>query len=114
MVARLLFSLLVALGLFVSPVSMASGGGMAMAHSTSIERVEANGHCAGSETPAEEPSDDSKMSCAAACAAFPPMLPATGEEIPLVKLADEMLAHTRLAGIHPEGETPPPRITSEI
>lgn len=114
MMLRFLFSLIVGLGLLLSPVMMASGGGMALAHSTSVEMVEADGHCAGSEAPADEPSPQAKMSCATACAAFTPLSPAVRNQLQHEGPKAAMPPPQFLAGIHPEGETPPPRITPEI
>ncbi|HEX8214733.1 MAG TPA: hypothetical protein VF582_04585 [Allosphingosinicella sp.] len=111
---RLLSSIFVALALFLSPLAMASGSGMAMSHPAPASAPEAAGHCAGSEGPADEGKAHVKLSCASACAAFLPRGPVTSDEAPAARVVVAMSRPQLLAGIHPEGETPPPRMTPEI
>ncbi len=112
MMLRLLFSMIVGLGLLLSPVTMA-GGGVAMAHTAAAETIEADRHCHGSEAPEEESSEAGKSSCAAACAALAPLLPAAQDPGQLANSRHEAPLHRMLVGIHPEGETPPPRSNPE-
>lgn len=105
---RLLASLLVALAMFFSPLAMEMGVGMAMAQTTASV---SDGGCAAMHHPApEEHKADLKTNCAAACAAIPGT-PATLRARCVHPKSSAAMAPTRaLAGIGPEGETPPPRI----
>ena len=111
---RLLSSIIVALALFLSPLAMASGSGMAMSHPAAASTSEAAGHCGGSETPADDGKGPVKLSCASACAAFLPAGPAASDEAPADPAVLTHAGPQLLVGVHPEGETPPPRMTPEI
>lgn len=109
---RFLSSFFVAMALFLSPLAMAGGAGMAMPHATATVSA-AGDHCAGGEVPSDEDSS-MKVSCASSCAAYPPVAPLPAEK-PATARAELGIAKPQLlAGIHPEGETPPPRMTPEI
>ncbi len=109
---RLFASLLVALAMFSSPLSMEMGVGTAMAQSTAAM---SDGGCPGMHDPAPvEQKADLKMSCAAACAAIP-VTPATVRARFVRPEARAAMAPAQvLVGIGAERETPPPRIASEI
>jgi hypothetical protein len=111
---RLLSSLFVALALFFSPLSMASGSGMAMSHPMTSAAPETEGHCAGGESSTDESKAPAKLSCASACAAFLPATPVASDEAPAGPAVLTLSGPKLLIGIHPKGETPPPRITPEI
>ena len=109
---RLFASLLVALGLFFSPMAMEMGGGTAMARTS---MAETEGSCAGMDHPSrDDQSSDVPMSCFSACAAIPGAPAELGEQAAALAAARIVLPAQRLTGIWPEGETPPPRIASEI
>lgn len=113
---RFISSLLVAIGLLLSPLAMVNGAAMAMPHRAAtgmVERV-ADGHCAGEHAPADEEKAPAKASCASACAAVPAVPPVFLEETDQVREAIGLRGSQVLSGIHPEGETPPPRISREI
>ena len=109
---RFLSSLVVALALFLSPLAMASGAGMAMPSAAAA--TGAGSHCAGSEAPSDADNSLMEMSCASSCAAYSPdpLIPAANASASPAKPI--VMKPRLLAGIHPEGETPPPRITPEI
>ena len=109
---RLVASLLVALALFVSPLVMASGAGMAMPHAAALSQVD--GHCAGEEAPADEDGAPAKGSCASACAACLSLGASSSAAASIAPLVIAANGPQVLSGIHPEGETPPPRMTPEI
>jgi hypothetical protein len=111
---RFLSSLFVALALFWSPLAMVSGAGMAMSHPSATAASDTGGHCTENEAPSGEESAPSELSCASACAAFLPCGPTTANEAPTAQAVLTLLGPQLLAGIHPEWETPPPRMTSEI
>ena len=111
---RLLSSLLVAFALFASPLMMASGAGMAKSPASTEASSAVSGHCTEDQVPSDEPHAPKKMSCATGCAAF---LPDEGVEADAAPVGLAILTVPRarsLTGIHPEGETPPPRIPPEI
>jgi len=108
---RLLASFLVALALFLSPMVMEMGGGMAMAET---RLTETDGGCAGHHAPADDRTSDMKMSCAIACAAIPGTPATVKAQVVPAKGATLIGAAHMLTGIWPEGETPPPRSASEI
>lgn len=109
---RLLASLTVAFAMFFSPLAMEKGGAMAMARATVGAT---DGGCAGMQHPAsEEQKSDLKMNCAAACAALPGA-PATMRARIIQPSSRTAIAPSQvLSGFLGEGETPPPRIASEI
>ena len=109
---RLIASLLVALALFVSPLAMANGAGMAMPHAPALSQVD--GHCAGEEAPADDEGAPAKASCASACAACLSLGATSSAAVPMAPLVIAATGPQVLSGIHPEGETPPPRILPEI
>lgn len=109
---RLLSSLLIAIAMLFSPLVMTSGAGMAMPHAAAAATT--TDHCAGEESPVGDDKAPVKASCASACAAFPAMAPVASEH-PLARDEDaEDRGSQLLAGVQPEGETPPPRIPPEI
>ena len=110
---RFLSSLLVAIALFLSPLAMANGAGMAMPHGTATATA-AGDHCAGKEAPSDEGDSSMKVSCASSCAAYPPFTPLPAEKPATARAKLGIAKPQLLAGIHPEGETPPPRMTPEI
>ncbi len=111
---RLLSSLLLALALLLSPLGMIGGAGPA--HAATPPAALAGGHC--SETaPAqkhETPAPGMEVGCAVACAAVSATDPFTAERLPHAAMPPALLGDQLLSGIHPEGETPPPRIRPEI
>ena len=111
---RLLSSFLVALILFLSPLMMANGAGMAMPHAAAAANAQTDNHCAGDQAPSENQKSPAKASCASACAAFPAVSPAPSGVAPAVRLAIVASRPRVLSGIHPEGELRPPRNTPEI
>lgn len=113
---RLFSSLLVAIALLLSPMAMASGAAMAMpgAAVAAVAESVADGHCAGKEAPADEEKAPAKASCASACAAVPAASPVFLEDAAVAREAISLRGPQVLSGIHPEGETPPPRIIREI
>ncbi|HEX8534262.1 MAG TPA: hypothetical protein VF662_08845 [Allosphingosinicella sp.] len=109
---RIVSALFVALAMFLSPVMMAGGGGIA--HAAPAAQAKGDGHCRGETAPEGKQKPDMKMSCASACAAFPAATPAMAERSvqpkPLAAAAEPLL----LTGIAPERETPPPRPSPAI
>ena len=111
---RLLSSLLLALALLLSPLAMIGGAGSA--HAAMPQAASAGGHCA-ETAPApghEMPAPIMEVGCAMACAAVAAAEPLTAERLPDVVVQPALLGDQLLSGIHPEGETPPPRIRPEI
>lgn len=108
---RVLSSLLVAMALFLSPLAMAGGAGMAMPHAAVTA---AGDHCAGTEAPSDENDPAMEVSCASSCAAYPPLSPLPAEKPAALRAKLAIAKPQLLAGIHPEDETPPPRMTPEI
>lgn len=109
---RLLSSLLLVFALLLSPLAMIGGAGPA--HAAAPEA--AASHCA-ETTPAMEHEKDApgmEMGCTIACAAVPATEPFSAERRPHDALPPALLGDQLLSGIHPEGETPPPRIRPEI
>lgn len=109
---RIISALFVALAMFLSPVLMASGAGMA--HAAPAAQTSGDDHCRGDSPPGDNQKPDMKMSCASACAAVPAATAAVaGPEVQSKGLAaaPEPLI---LAGLAPERETPPPRTTPAI
>ena len=109
---RVLASLLVALALFVSPLVMSNGASMAMPHAATQTQVD--GHCAGEEAPADTDGTPAKASCASACAACLSLGATSSDQAVVASATLTATGDQVLSGIHPEGETPPPRIPSEI
>jgi len=111
---RLLSCLAAALALFFSPIAMSGGGGMAMAHGAPAQAAQMDGHCGGGHDAPGETRPDAKIGCASACAALEPTgAPAAADFTPAPQPLAQA-AHQVLIGVHPEGETPPPRMTPEI
>lgn len=110
---RFLSSLLVAVALLLSPLAMASGAGMAMPQAAAATNA-ADEHCAGGQVPADDDRCLMKVGCASSCAAYPPFTPLPQEKPSTVRAKPGFARSQPLAGIHPEGETPPPRMTPEI
>lgn len=111
---RILSCLFVALALFASPLMMANGAGMAMSHATTNAAPDPAGHCSGDDTPSGQQDAPIELGCASSCAAFLPDHPVAANEAPAALAVLALTRDNSLAGIHPEGETPPPRITPEI
>lgn len=111
---RLFSSLMIAIALFVSPLVMANGAGMAMPHVAVTSEAQTGSHCADSEAPSDEEKSRGEASCGSACAAFPAVGPAHPKEAPAARTAVAAGVPQALSGIHPEGELRPPRITPEI
>lgn len=111
--ARIFPILLLALSLVLSPLAM---GGSGAAHAAVPHAASSTAHCP-QEAPApssQEHAPGMKAGCAIACAAMPAAEPVPGDQLGPEALAPAPLVHQRLAGIHPEGETPPPRMHPEI
>ena len=111
---RLMSSLLLALALLLAPLAMI--GGASSAHATMVQTASAAMHCA-EEGPAqkhEKRAPGMEVGCAMACAAVPTTQPFTAERLPHSAMAPALFSDRLLFGIHPEGETPPPRIRPEI
>ena len=108
---KLLSSLLIALAMLVSSVSMASGTATAMPHQGAMEMASVAGHCAGSESPSDRKSPKAAMHCAVACAAFPAIPPLIEQRDRPTKTLYSIVGQRYLAAITLEGETPPPRMT---
>ncbi len=111
---RLFILLAAALGLFFSPVSMARAGGMAMPHDGSVEVSETDGHCAAGSESSSDSKSQAEISCGSACAALSPMSVSPASLLAAARLREPQLPAQLLAGVPPDGETPPPRMTSEI
>lgn len=103
---RFLSSLLMAMALFLSPLAMAGGAGMAMPHAAAPAAAD---HCAGTEAPADEDSPSFDVSCASSCAAYPPFAASPAEIPATAQFNRDLIKQQWLAGLHPERETPPPR-----
>ena len=111
---RLLVSLLIALAMIQAPAAMAhTAVGPATAHDASASTADHGRPCSDGQT-----SEDGRAAVAASCTSSCAALPATG---PLhIARAQRLIGSPApagaqvLVGIHPEGETPPPRITPEI
>jgi hypothetical protein len=114
--ARLLSSLMIALGLLLAPLGMANGAAAAMPHhGAAMTMAAAEGPCAGMPAPADkERKADLKLSCASACAAFIPAVAPLAAHAGLAPDPAAPLLPRRLAGLDPERETPPPRTAPEI
>lgn len=110
---RLFSVFLAALALVFAPLAMSSNDGMAMAHGANVQMTDMGGHCAGMDTPAEDDQKNStmKMSCMSACSALPGAHPAVGELAPQISSEARSFLPKTLIGIHPESETPPPRLS---
>ena len=113
---RILSSLLIAFALLLTPFTMI-GGSSAEAHAAMPQGASAASHCMdeGKAAPASDKHGPGmKAGCAIACAAMPAAGPVPGEQLPPQAISPVSLSQQSLAGIQPEGETPPPRITPEI
>ena len=108
---KLLSSLLIALAMLVSSVSMASGNAAAMPQPGTMEMASVAGHCAGSESSSDRKSPEPGMYCAVACAAFLAMPPLIEQRDQPPKTLHPIAGQQQLAAITLEGETPPPRMT---
>lgn len=108
---RLISAFWVALALLVSPVVMA---GTAHAAAPSMEM--AGDHCAdmGEAPPSDKSMPGMDIACAIACTALPAAAPYIAAAETLQPTAALAARAGTLAGIHPESETPPPRILPEI
>lgn len=108
---KLLSSLLIALAMLFSSVSMASGKAAAMPHQGAMEMASMAGHCAGGESSPDRKSPEPGMHCAVACAAFPAMPPFIEQRDQPIKTLHPVGGQQYFAAIMLEGETPPPRMT---
>ncbi len=86
---------------------------MAMPHAAATATATGD-HCAGRGAPSEEGDSFADLSCASSCAAYPPFTPVPAEKLAAPRARLGIAKPQLLAGIHPEGETPPPRMTPEI
>jgi hypothetical protein len=111
---RIFACLAAALALFFSPIVMSGGAGMAAAHAPGAASAMVEGHCSGNEAPADDQQQDFSGGCASSCAAVAPAPSRLGGQAGVSRTPPPLLSHQLLAGIDPEGETPPPRITPEI
>ena len=111
---RLICAFFIACAMFLSPVAMATGGGMAMAHAATAADVGAHGHCDEGGVPAGKKKPDMKMSCASACAAFLAVVPTVAEQDAQPKSSLAIASSAFLLGVAPERETPPPRSAPAI
>jgi len=110
---RFLSSLLLAIALLLAPLAMIGGAGSA--HAARPQAASA-AHCA-EEAPVqkhEKRAPGMEVGCAIACAAVPATQPFSAERLPHAAMLPALLGDQLLSGIHPEGETPPPRIRPEI
>jgi hypothetical protein len=90
-------------------------GGAGSAHAARPQAASA-AHCA-EEAPVqkhEKRAPGMEVGCAIACAAVPATQPFSAERLPHAAMLPALLGDQLLSGIHPEGETPPPRIRPEI
>ncbi|WP_156415198.1 hypothetical protein [Sphingobium baderi] len=108
---KLLSSLLIALSMLVSSVSMANGNIAATSHQGAMQMASMAGHCAGSDSPSDRKSPEPGMHCAVACAAFPAIAPLIEQRDQPTKTPHPVASQQHLAAITLKGETPPPRMT---
>jgi len=110
---RLLSTLLLALALLLSPLAMV---GVGPAHAAMPETASMAMHCAeeGSAPQHEKRAPGMDVGCATACAAVPATVQSAAEQPANDPIAPPLPGDQLLSGIHPEGETPPPRIRPEI
>ena len=111
---RLLSSLLLALALILSALAMIGGAGPA--HAAMSQTASTAAHC-GEEVPAQEHEKRApgmELSCAIVCSAVPATEPFSAERLGHSAMRATLPGDQLLSGIHPEGETPPPRIRPEI
>lgn len=111
MTLRLFSSILVALALFLSPVAMSIGGSTAQAHAATVEMSGMTAHCDGLGQPPEKSQPHMKPGCAATCAAIPAHSPDAPAQSRPLKTRVVTAVPAPLAGITPEGTTPPPRFS---
>ena len=112
---RLLSSLLAAMALLLSPLAIWNGAAMAMPHGAATAAAAVTpGDCGGEEAPADDGNAPAKAGCASGCAAVQPVCPDPFEESGAARDTVALRGAQVLSGVHPEGETPPPRITREI
>lgn len=109
---RSLSILAVAVALLLSPLTMATGAIANVGHGPASEL--AGGQCPDGDSPAGQEHPGSMTDCAVACAAIPTAQPPVRERIKPTPTVPALASHPVLAGISPEGEKPPPRITLEI
>lgn len=111
---RTFATFLVAFALILIPLGMGGGGGglldMGAAHAAS-----AVGHCeaAGSAPAESKHSGPMGAGCAIVCAALPATERHLGEPWQPEAVSMRPMIDAMIAGIRPEGETPPPRIAPE-
>ncbi|HEX8444751.1 MAG TPA: hypothetical protein VF631_14000 [Allosphingosinicella sp.] len=119
MVARRLVRILTMLALLLAPLSMVSEhAAMAMpAPTASAHHEQAAGqsaHCAemAGQTQTEDQdsrSGDCLIDCAIACSAIPPLANIVADHTLPPALAQPLPLVSRIAGLHPESDDPPPR-----
>ncbi|MFN3727442.1 MAG: hypothetical protein ACK4SZ_14195 [Allosphingosinicella sp.] len=110
---RFVSSLLVAIALLLAPLAMIGGADPAHA---ARPQVASAANCA-EEAPGqkhEKRAPGMEVGCAIACAAVPATQPFSAERLPHAAMPPALLGSHLLSGIHPEGETPPPRMHPEI
>lgn len=106
------FSLLAAVfALFLVPVGMANGA--AVADTGLVGSNDHAAHCAGEDRP-QDRSSEKMAGCVSACSALPGLEVSYAPPAKIETSKAQLPSHQVLVGIHPEGETPPPRITPEI
>ena len=111
---RLLSSLLLALALILSALAMLGGTGRA--HAAMPQTASTATHCGeeGSAQEHEKRAPGMELSCAIACSAVPATETFSAERLGHAAMRPTLPGDQLLSGIHPEGETPPPRIRPEI
>src|SRR3546814_11334263 len=105
---KLLSSLLIALAMLVSFVSMASRTATAMPHKGAMEMASVAGHCAGSESPSDRKTSKAAMHCAVACAAFLAIPTLLVQPYRPPKPLNSVLGQKHIEMISPAGAQPPP------
>ena len=109
--SRVLSAFLLALALFLSPLAMIGSG----AHAAMPDTTSSASHCSDDGTAPQQGQDGPRMNvgCAMSCAAIAAAEPAAhAQDLPEPAQLGAVPARL-LSGIHPEGETPPPRIAPE-
>ena len=110
--ARRILHLLVLAGLVLAPlgrIDLAQAHALAMPHAAPATMP---AHCPGEPAPSPDQDKSDRIDCMAACAAIAaaPAGPAFAPP-PACRMARVPLAAFALAGIRPEAEKPPPRIS---
>jgi hypothetical protein len=111
---RILFSLFVGLAMFLSPLAMANGAALAASPSGTAAVSDTADHCSGTGTTSDHDKAPKEMNCSSACAASLPDAFVAASVVPSGKAVPSIRRAQLLVSVHPEGETPPPRVTPEI